>query len=282
MNYKVEELMPVVARLADKYTSKESTSISYDTAQQLMEAVWYCIRECEGEKRDSLLEGAQIGCMTAYEEGYRIALNKVLTAKELYHQIAVGFDDFGCRNYRETIIKGMPVFFTKYDVRFEPQNQILTLDYPVLNLNLEKKGIDLILEYLEKTAYEQKFLKYFSRRGVMRLLEQRCMDYRELYLDNICEPVLLRGAACLAAETVVYKLKLEEEDVVAAKEYFMTEPTVRQMSNSKENSMKQLERKLEVLYDVLERNIMKEDYKGIFRSCAHEAAVRLNSNVQLL
>ena len=33
MNYKVEELMPVVARLADKYTSKESTSISYDFHQ---------------------------------------------------------------------------------------------------------------------------------------------------------------------------------------------------------------------------------------------------------
>lgn len=47
MDYKMEDLLPVVAELAEKYTSKESTSLPYEKARQLMEAVLYCIREGE-------------------------------------------------------------------------------------------------------------------------------------------------------------------------------------------------------------------------------------------
>ncbi len=37
--FNMEELLPVVAELADQYTSKESTSITYEKAQPLMEGV---------------------------------------------------------------------------------------------------------------------------------------------------------------------------------------------------------------------------------------------------
>ncbi|MCI8365872.1 MAG: hypothetical protein HFG34_13135 [Eubacterium sp.] len=37
MNYKMEELLLIVGTLADKYTSFESTSITYEKAQELME-----------------------------------------------------------------------------------------------------------------------------------------------------------------------------------------------------------------------------------------------------
>lgn len=45
MDYEMEELLPIVATLAEKYTGGESSSISYEKAGQLMEAVMYCIRE---------------------------------------------------------------------------------------------------------------------------------------------------------------------------------------------------------------------------------------------
>ena len=48
--YEMEELVPIVASLSEKYTSKESTSVSYETARQLMEAVMYCINECASTK----------------------------------------------------------------------------------------------------------------------------------------------------------------------------------------------------------------------------------------
>ena len=49
MRYEMEELVPIVAKLAKRYTSGESTSITYEKAQQLMEAVLYSINEGGGK-----------------------------------------------------------------------------------------------------------------------------------------------------------------------------------------------------------------------------------------
>ena len=45
--YSKEELLPVVAKLAERYMGYEHTSITYERAQMLMEAVIYCIKELE-------------------------------------------------------------------------------------------------------------------------------------------------------------------------------------------------------------------------------------------
>ena len=39
VNYEMEELVPIVGKLAEKYTAFESTSVSYEKAEQLMGAV---------------------------------------------------------------------------------------------------------------------------------------------------------------------------------------------------------------------------------------------------
>ena len=39
MDYTTEELVPIVGRLAQTWTGNDHTSISYERAQQLMEAV---------------------------------------------------------------------------------------------------------------------------------------------------------------------------------------------------------------------------------------------------
>ena len=56
MQYKTEELIPIVAKLAEKYTAKESTSITYEKAQQLMGAVIYCICEYEAAQKQSFVQ----------------------------------------------------------------------------------------------------------------------------------------------------------------------------------------------------------------------------------
>lgn len=43
-DYTMEELLPIVKDLAELYTSKASTSITYDAARVFMEAIQYVIR----------------------------------------------------------------------------------------------------------------------------------------------------------------------------------------------------------------------------------------------
>ena len=62
INYTMEEMIPIVAKLTEQYTGHESTSVTYETANQLMGAVIYCIREYETA---SDLQEVEIGIRTA-------------------------------------------------------------------------------------------------------------------------------------------------------------------------------------------------------------------------
>lgn len=268
MEYKMEELLPVVAKLSKRYTSSESSSVSYNTARQLMAAAMYCLKECEGETGDTMLEGRRADSLTAYEKGYQIVLDKVEQARKTYHRILLDFEDFGCQNYGDTIIKGMPEFFLNYDARFEPQNHILTLDYPVLYGLDNKEGIDKILDYLNEAEYEHLFLQNFSREAIMNLLEFVRPDYGELYFENICVPVLMRAAACMIADEEVYHLELSEAGEAEAAAYFA------------EIHMEAAQNRFGGLLDILEKQVMGEAYRGIFKNLARDFAVRIQNGAR--
>ena len=47
MQYEMSRLIRLTGWLAEQYTSKDTSSITYETAEMLMEAVLYCINEYE-------------------------------------------------------------------------------------------------------------------------------------------------------------------------------------------------------------------------------------------
>lgn len=211
--YELEELLPVAAWLTEKYTSKESSSVTYETAAALMEAVCYCIHECFSQNTSGLLSADKgIPARKAYEKGYLNVLEKAGKARELYEKLIVDFEDYGCLNYRETIRKGLPAFFMKYDARFRPQDHILTLDYPDLVPGEPLSGVDRIYSYLLHLTMEKKLLEQFSPQAVRGLLDSLMPDYKNLYMDNICLPVLLRALICMTGDCPVRELQAGREE----------------------------------------------------------------------
>lgn len=189
MQYELEELVPIVAKLAEKYTSKESTSITYEKAQQLMEAVIYCIHECETSEQYSLIREEERSAQKMYENGVRCVKEKVKKSLELYNKIMINFSSYENECLYDTVVKGLPEFFKWYDYEFEPQNSLLTLDYPVLADVSEHTGIDRIYDYLVCISMEQKFLNKFPSEFVINVLSQYDHRYKRM-IDNICEIVL--------------------------------------------------------------------------------------------
>ncbi|HJC25254.1 MAG TPA: hypothetical protein H9761_16390 [Candidatus Eisenbergiella merdavium] len=185
MNYEMEELMPVVAGLAQRYTAGESTSITWERAEKLMEAVLYCIRELERPERELPVTMEGMSAQQAYELGRSCVEGKVKKALELYHELLADFDHYENRCLYDTAVLGLPEFFKWYDVRFEPQNTILTLDYPVWRELSEETGADKILEYIRCLLMEQRFLRLFPRSLVLEALEKADPQYRDM-TDNIC------------------------------------------------------------------------------------------------
>lgn len=159
MNYQMEELVPIVVSLTKQYTSDDSTSVTYDTAQQLMGAVIYCIEEAEREEQFSLLSGDNFPANMMYEKGLNLVQKKVRHSSNMFKAMRLGFCGYGNACLEDTFLKGMPAFFKKYNFRFDPQNTILTLDYPVLKDLTEYSGIDKIYNYLFCIDLEQTFMR---------------------------------------------------------------------------------------------------------------------------
>lgn len=197
LNYDMEELLPIVAKLADKYTSKESSSIRFETARQLMEAVLYCINHTEymdenngnSSSEVKIIKAKRMSAEEAYDCGYRMLVENVKRLNVQYSTLLTDFNSYRNQAYYDTIVKGMPAFFLYYDAKFAPQNHILTLDYPTLRYVGEVQGIHAIERYLRYTGCEQSFLQAFPEEYILKALELYHADYEEL-LINVCSIVL--------------------------------------------------------------------------------------------
>ena len=188
--YEMEDLVPLVGKLAEKYTSGDSTSVSYEKARELMDAVLYCIGQWDGGS-DNGLRAKECPADEAYKVGYQIVLKKTEKAKKLYNQMILSFYAYENEILEDTVKKGLPQFFKRYRPLFRPGDHILTLDYPVLEDIIELSGIDRILSYLLQLDLEQKFLSGFPREYVLYVLENSCDDYRQQVI-NLTE-VLFRN-----------------------------------------------------------------------------------------
>lgn len=190
--YSAEELMPLVSELAALATEKASTSVSYELAEQLMEAVIYCI--CEGQEQN-LPAVEKPSARDAYAFGYQCVLQKVESMRRIYNRMMEDFCDYGNRCLSETVRKGIPAFLKWYDARLHPQNTILTLDYPLPVSVLEYCGIDIIFNYVNFIALEQNFLGFFPETYVREILKNYAagvterMENEELYASDMIENI---------------------------------------------------------------------------------------------
>lgn len=164
--YTMEELIPIVGSLTEQFTSHESSSVTYERAGQFMEAVIYCIAHCDFEKGNGLMASA-LSAEEAYRTGYEAVISKVKRTQEKYNRLLLFFDDYGNRNYRDTVEKALLGFFMYYDVKYAPMETMITMDYPVFGLDMNMEGIDMIAQYIDAIWKEQQYLNKFPKNYVL-------------------------------------------------------------------------------------------------------------------
>ena len=211
MDYEMEELVPIVGKLAEKYTSHESTSITYEKAEQLMGAVLYCIHELWESSGNAPSLNKKLSAQRAYEMGAAYVREKTGKALDLYNRILPEFCHYENKCLYDTFVKGIPEFFKWYDIQFEPQNTILTLDYPLLKDISEYTGIDKIFEFFKSIGLEQKFLKLFPAGYVINILSKDNRNWKES-MDNICEIVFIHVIGHIILGKSLTVIELEEDD----------------------------------------------------------------------
>lgn len=197
-NYPLEELLPLLSRLAEKYTIFESSSITNECAQTLMEAILYCIQEYKDSiemgseilerddfsKTDTNIQKTEkIPAADAYQRGYELVIQKAKAANQLYNKIMENFSDYGSLALYDTMIEEMPKFFLHYDARFAPHKDHLLLAYPVIKPLGKISGIDRVYQYLCYIQKEQEFLRKFPEGYVQEICKAYHEEYEELFIS---------------------------------------------------------------------------------------------------
>lgn len=186
--YPPEELLALVGELAYKYIGCDSTSLPYEKAQDLLEAVLYHLAVFD-RWMDGGLPVANLSVKAAYQAGYQLVLDKMHQLVEVYNRLANDFCDYGQKVLHDTMRLALPEFLRRYDARFCPQDTLLTLDYPTLAPFYGLEGVDKIYQYVLALGYEQTFLRQFPPEYVVSVLRAYHPHYEEL-VENICVIVL--------------------------------------------------------------------------------------------
>lgn len=218
MDYQMEELLPVVSALAQKYAGCESTSVTYEKAQSLMEAVLFCMNEYDNSFADSLVQ-RHISVREQYEKGAELLAEKVEDIRETFNEISLQFDDFGVRCLFDTVQKGIPHFLRWYDIKFCPQNTILTLDYPLLADYGSLTGADAVYQYVRAIRTEQIFLGRFDRNYVRQVLERYNPEYRDM-IENVCGIVLTNMIGHMMLRKPLNEMGFTDEEYLRLSEEF--------------------------------------------------------------
>ena len=213
MSFEMEDLLPVVAQLAEQYTGYESTSVSYERAESLMGAVIYCINEYEASQKYDI-SVTNLSAKEVYKAGSRLVQKKAEDLMHDYEVLMHDFCDYGNHALSDTIRKGIPAFLKHYDVKYAPQNTILTLDYPILEDLHLYSGIDRIYQYVKDIALEQRFLKCYDSMYVIEMLNAYSGDYAEM-IENIPSIVFTNTIGhILADRPITYALgRNDYEDI---------------------------------------------------------------------
>lgn len=214
----IEELVPVVAQLAQKYAGSDSSSVSYETAQMLMGAAQYCVNEYAQFGTDSL-SCRNLSAAERYRIGKDLVLKKAGRIRELFNEMSASFEDYGIRCLRETVLDGIPGFLKRYDPVFCPQNTILTLDYPVLADLGRLCGADRIYAYLWAIRAEQAFLSGLDKNYVVSVLERHDPEYRDM-TDNACSVALASAVGHMALRKPFGEDGFSREDYARLTELF--------------------------------------------------------------
>ena len=180
--YSMEELLPIVGKLAEAFTAKESSSVTYERAKQLMEAVIYCIAHFDDEN-NLLPAHHNLPAEEAYRLGYTAVIEKVKETQDKYNKLLNFFDHYNNRNYKDTVEKALPGFFLYYDAKFSPTDNIITMDYPVFGLDMNLEGIDIIRQYVDAIWEEQCYLLKFPRDFVIDKFRSFHPGYEHEYLN---------------------------------------------------------------------------------------------------
>lgn len=192
------DLLALLAAQAERYTQGESTSVSTQTAGELLESILYTIGA--GIKplppMQALAELECGGAARFFAQGQRATARRLKVARLLYARLRGRLFDTPNVYYRSSAIDAVGGFFKMYRAELFAHRRHITADYPALLFKRDLAGVEFIESYLDCLLNENDFCREFSPERVHRLMLGVSADYERTPLC-IYEHVLAAALCCV-------------------------------------------------------------------------------------
>ncbi|MBB4826599.1 hypothetical protein HNO89_003880 [Sporosarcina luteola] len=208
--YRIQvEIMQVLQYLIREYTKGESTSVSSDTAQGILTSLLYALDAYTlqfTEPEDAITHLGVETVKNIHSKGIELLQQYFEEAKQLYQTIKILRLDVPVDAYNMTIDESLPVFMNNYDIVFEGQNTMASIDYPLAVDDMKLQGVFYMKQYVKRFLLETKFCRFFLHQDVLFVLKNFGKKMRfnysielfnifELILNNAVFSVLSGGSA---------------------------------------------------------------------------------------
>ena len=210
-----DQLMELLAQKAGQLTDGTSSSISVETAGELMSSITFVtgVRLKEYECPEHAAEAIRDCSLTdMFQEGLDSVRCKVSRARRVHRRITEGLFETPSVYYRSTVEDGISGFFRLYDPETGAHKLHITVDYPAFRGRPELDGIEFIERYLSYIEAEDSFCRLFRPEDVHSLMCGITPDYPSCPV-NIFEPVMMAAVGLVICDRPVRTLALCMEDV---------------------------------------------------------------------
>ncbi len=173
VNHIQSQLMNLLKDLIIRYTGGNSTSVTTDTAENLLCSIIYTIDtytlSCSNpEEAVSQLQKESIE--EIYKKGITLVVKMVREARELYLKIRKDRLKAATEAYELTITEGIASFFTNYNIVFRAHNASVSIDYPLVFDDMSIKGVHYVRNYLMNLKIETDFCRLFKSSEIDEVL----------------------------------------------------------------------------------------------------------------
>ncbi|GKX67138.1 DUF6179 domain-containing protein [Inconstantimicrobium mannanitabidum] len=190
------KLTELLKELILRYTKGESTSVTVETTENLLNSILYAIDfhllELNSVKA-AIGELKQKELKHIYEAGIEQIRICVIETRKLYKKINKNRLQLDLESYNITLDEGIPYFFEKYNIIFENHYALASIDYPLVFDDMKVRGVSYIKNYLEHLDIETEFCRFFLIENIKKLLigyEKMCRLNHNIELINIFEIVI--------------------------------------------------------------------------------------------
>ncbi len=171
------EILNLLKDLIARYTKEESSSVTADTAENILKSVLYAIDMYVisfDNPEEAIEDIIASSIKEIYDQGVMLVSRCFDKTRALYNEVYKNRLDIKADAYNATLRDAIPAFLNKYGIIFESHHTMASIDYP-LAITVDDKilrGILFIEKYLEHLNLETQFCNYFSKEDIQKILSE--------------------------------------------------------------------------------------------------------------